>query len=861
MSHSTYQTKWTECMQELMEQVQIEQLPFTAAEMGNDFYPGFQHYALLYIKYLQIYKKLEDCADQMVHPQKRRVIKKVLRSTIVRILELKNHLIFHNPRQKNRFVPLDEVLTDLKLNPETVDWRVPRYFLDDPECREEIEDKQHKIDHWLNWFPHLTADPDPLPSADKSDPFAIGLTPDQAVEKIQKNERGRTGILRAIMHWDWRKETLRKEERQRRQAERGDGADDILETQVIAATRIAAHWKRKVDRKRFLRMRQDEFEFLGMQSSNMDAKTQMLDEARKCRERRKKMQEDADDVYQKALKEQLEWLHKKKGADIKADLLEDRRQWILDYAQQPAVAGEGKGGAAAAGPFPAQNPPKLKFPNSFDEFYQRFDKEEEPEEPVAKGKQAKGKEAKGKEAKKDKGGKGKVEEREEEQHDAGVGAVVQQFNEHINQYIEMWENKDETDNFDQRHDVELARKSVFPIVEAELRTHVDEMMKEELANLKVLFAEAKKKKPKKPKKAKKPKAKKPKKWCSAVGMVPDVADCVPYLCEEGILKKIKPCTLAEFDGEYAYLGATQRLQKPIPPPSAQMIRSLIVEHCVLPLAATDIRQKAPENIVARSLLLYGPKGTGKSMLARAIATETGATFFDFSPKVTKDLPKEGGKNASTLLLYKMFLCAQDSAPSVIYIDEVDQVFQIVKRRGRGDANAPSRFKKDLVAAIKEVKRGPESTEQDRILFIGCTSKPYEDTVDIEELRKAFDEKVWVHCPDYGSRYKLWLNFMGQHGVFPDPTKFNTSVLASVSEGYSAGSIKQTVDRVLTTRRVHKIKDRQLREQEFIIPLSRTPVCTDYAEFSEFDCDITGEKALQALRAAEAEKAEDPKGKK
>merc|ERR1719401_2015121 len=340
-----------------MEQVQIEYLPTEAEELGNSPEPpGFQHFALLYIKYLQIYRKLEDCHDQMVHPQKRRSIKKVLRSVIVRILELKADLIARNPRTKNRFVALDEVLTDLKLNPETVEWRVPRYFLDDKECREEIEEKLHKIDHWLKFF-GLSTEPESL--IDKKDPFEVGLTTDQAVERIQKNERGRTGIARAMMVCEWRKESLRKEERQKRQAERGDaGADDVLESQVLAATRIAAHWKRKVDRKRFIRMRQEEFEFLGMQPQRNDAKVQMMEDMKKHRERRKKMQDDADDVYEKALKEQLEWLHKKKGADIKADLLEERRQWILDYGQQPAAPGAGDkgGGAVATGPFPPSAP-------------------------------------------------------------------------------------------------------------------------------------------------------------------------------------------------------------------------------------------------------------------------------------------------------------------------------------------------------------------------------------------------------------------------------------------------------------------------------------------------------------------------
>merc|ERR1712060_334569 len=134
----------------------------------------------------------------------------------------------------------------------------------------------------------------------------------------------------------------------------------------------------------------------------------------------------------------------------------------------------------------------------------------------------------------------------------------------------------------------------------------------------------------------------------------------------------------------------------VPAPSAQMIRSLIVEHCVLPLAQTDIRQKAPIDLAARSLLLYGPKGSGKSMLARAIATETGATFFDLSPAVIEGKSTQG-KNGSVLLVYKVFVCAQDMAPSVIYIDQVEQVFQ-AKKKGKPDPNAPSRIMQTVAAA-------------------------------------------------------------------------------------------------------------------------------------------------------------------
>mmetsp|Transcript_73145 Transcript_73145/g.169629 ORF Transcript_73145/g.169629 Transcript_73145/m.169629 type:complete len:852 (-) Transcript_73145:64-2619(-) len=846
MSHNTYQAKWTECMQELMEQVQIEYLPAEAAENGQVFQPTFHHFSLLYIKYLQIYRKLEDCHDQMVHPQKRRAIKKVLRSTIVRILELKQHLIDYNTRPKNRFVALDEVLTDLKLNPETVEWTVPRYFLTEKECREEIEDKQHKIDHWLGLF-NMSQDPDPL--VDKKDPFEVGLTTDQAVAIIQKNERGRMGINRADMVCTWKKESQKKEEKQRRQAERGstqqNEQDDLLESQVLAATRIAAHWKRKVDRRRFLRMREEEFEFLKMVKPQNDPKAQIIQEMEQHRVRRKKMQEDADEVFEKALKEQLDYLQKKKGADIKAELLEERRQWILKYCQDVEK--------------------QLNFPNEFDEFYQRFDKEPE-EDPAEKGKDGKkGKDDKGKKGKDAKGkggkkGKGAEPEVQEEPVEVGPSAVVRQFVEQIDQYTKMWENRDERNNFDQRHDVELARKSVYPIVEAELRALVDDQMREELANLKVLFAESKKKKSKKAKPRKPKKPKPPKKWCAAVGMVANREDCVPDLVEMGILKKYKPCLLKDFLGEYYFLGAAQRTNfEFVPPPSAQMIRSLLVEHCVLPLAQTDIRQKAPETLTARSVLLYGPKGSGKSMLARAVAAETGATFFDLSPAVIEGKSTQG-KTGSALLVYKVFICAQEMAPSVIYIDQVEQVYQVMKKKNKASADAPNRIKKDLSAAIKQVKRGPEATEQDRILFIGCTSKPFAENVDTKELIASFDEKVWVSYPEYGSRVVLWQRFMEGHGAAMPLS--DTSTLAKLSEGYSAGSIKQTVDRVLTARRVQQLKNRPLKVQEFIGPLSRTAYCwpEDFEQFQAFDFEATGEKAMKEARDREAQRLEQEAAK-
>jgi len=122
----------------------------------------------------------------------------------------------------------------------------------------------------------------------------------------------------------------------------------------------------------------------------------------------------------------------------------------------------------------------------------------------------------------------------------------------------------------------------------------------------------------------------------------------------------------------------------------------------------------------------------------------------------------------------------------------------------------------------------------------------------------------VSFPEYGSRVMLWQKFMEAHGVFVDPTKLN-STLASVSEGYSTGSVKQTIDRVLTARRVQQLKNRPLKVQEFLGPLSRTAFCwpEDYNNFRDFDFEATGEKALHEKRLQDEERAEGDaaKGKK
>jgi len=80
----------------------------------QDRVAAFQLLATMYIKYIQIFRRLEQCYDQVVHPQKRRVLRHVLDGVMGRVLELKNEMVNLELCEYHYF---DDVLSDLKLTP------------------------------------------------------------------------------------------------------------------------------------------------------------------------------------------------------------------------------------------------------------------------------------------------------------------------------------------------------------------------------------------------------------------------------------------------------------------------------------------------------------------------------------------------------------------------------------------------------------------------------------------------------------------------------------------------------------------------------------------------------------------------
>ena len=88
----TFNKSWTSAYHALADQCQYESVKDPLVPKDKD--SAFQHLAVLYIRYIGIFRKLEECYDQTIHPQKRRLLKRVLEAVMARLIEVKAVSIF-----------------------------------------------------------------------------------------------------------------------------------------------------------------------------------------------------------------------------------------------------------------------------------------------------------------------------------------------------------------------------------------------------------------------------------------------------------------------------------------------------------------------------------------------------------------------------------------------------------------------------------------------------------------------------------------------------------------------------------------------------------------------------------------------
>ncbi|EGC39209.1 hypothetical protein DICPUDRAFT_91262 [Dictyostelium purpureum] len=178
-------------------------------------------------------------------------------------------------------------------------------------------------------------------------------------------------------------------------------------------------------------------------------------------------------------------------------------------------------------------------------------------------------------------------------------------------------------------------------------------------------------------------------------------------------------------------------------------------------------------IPPKGLLLFGPPGTGKTMIGKAIASEVSATFFSISAStLTSKWIGEGEKMVRCL-----FAVARCYLPSVIFIDEIDS---LLTQRSENENEASRRIKTEFLIQWDGVAGNPE----DRMLLIGATNRPEE--LD-EAARRRMSKRLYIPLPDFESRYALIKHLLKKerHDIVDEGMK----EIAEISEGYSGADMK------------------------------------------------------------------------
>ena len=181
------------------------------------------------------------------------------------------------------------------------------------------------------------------------------------------------------------------------------------------------------------------------------------------------------------------------------------------------------------------------------------------------------------------------------------------------------------------------------------------------------------------------------------------------------------------------------------------------------------------------VLLWGPPGTGKTMLAKATAGEIDATFFTVSP--AELLSKWVGEAEQNIK--KLFDAARQEKRSIIFIDEIEAL--VPARRDEGSSV--------MQRVVPQILQGMEGFDKKTtpVLFMGATNVPWQ--LDPAVLRPGrFDEKVYIPLPDLPARRKMLDIYLGKR---PVSGEVELDALALRLEGYSGADIKYICDRSAT----------------------------------------------------------------
>ncbi|KAF8413256.1 hypothetical protein HHK36_001232 [Tetracentron sinense] len=206
--------------------------------------------------------------------------------------------------------------------------------------------------------------------------------------------------------------------------------------------------------------------------------------------------------------------------------------------------------------------------------------------------------------------------------------------------------------------------------------------------------------------------------------------------------------------------------------SLEEIKESLQELVMLPLRRPDLF-KGGLLKPCRGILLFGPPGTGKTMLAKAIANEAGASFINVSMStITSKWFGEDEKNVRAL-----FTLAAKVSPTIIFVDEVDSM--LGQRTRVGEHEAMRKIKNEFMTHWDGLLTKPG----ERILVLAATNRPF----DLDEaIIRRFERRIMVGLPSVENRELILKTVLAKEKV---EEGLDFKELATVTEGYSGSDLK------------------------------------------------------------------------
>ncbi|XP_024391547.1 uncharacterized protein [Physcomitrium patens] len=836
MSHQTFDLEWTTAMLELVELTKIE------FPRQIESWPTLDQFKRIYVLYLQVFRKLEDAFDQIIHPQKRRFAWKALEACIGRMLEVKGWMVGLN--ENKEYFNYDDILMELHLPLDKLDITPPRFLTDDSkemfkareafliQAHSDAEVARTKVQAEKEAAAKAAADFQARKNRTEVLAPPPPLTEEECILIIQAEERGRQSRMKI-------KELEKQKRMQEVELEKQRSGQKPLtkDTAVGVLQRVARGFNGRLQTEALVL---DELTLIHMNNFLPPDPNDPRIKLDSTLKKRKELQLINELEETDAMVETKEKIKELEAQEMREIMQERINVWLNvnrdpEFNEYPPFPKVNQGGSRDI----IDPPPQLW----------------RPEDEKKKGGDDKGKKKKPK-----KGKHGIRMPSEPEADGEDVPLCPNYFGRHIKRaleaYIETWHDKDDYNNHQQKYIPDILKNTLRPLVFEEVRIEVDVGSRELLVQLKKKIAadakeaykialkaarkEGKEKEFKAKVKTEKLQAKKDKaakikaKKEAAANEPPpppppkdprkkpkrkkdptekeSVESLTRELASEGIMRV---CPKRSFDEyicqDYLRGVAPDPVKDWLIDNSMAHAKRLTIEYAVLPLASELVHKNAP---FVRTLLIHGGRRTGKTLLAHAACTAAGATFFDLSAKVI-DGKYVGARNVARMLQI-VFKLAKIMSPSMIYIDNVEQVFVTDKKKIKtfGLVDKPNRIKKALMKEVKSLYPG------ERVFLLGTMS----NTQDLQGKRglskvaasfcKFFTKRIYTPYPDYGGRMLLWRGLLERHGAILTH-HFNVSTLAYLSADFSIGDMEDICKTVLTPQRIRKAKRVHLKVEEVV----------------------------------------------